>query len=426
MYTTVPLLLIAALGALGAPATVSEFNDLSIRTIQFTNEHVERLPIAAIESLRFAPALSRPLSADSLNAARASIANISILTATTISDEAIEELQGRYERKLWGPGYVDITDSPSSSSIRSRAVVDPNYPTPNPSAHPELTPMLAMVTASEIKSYVNQLSTAYATRYYRSTNARAPALWIQSQFASWLGSSQAKLAENSFNQPNVIGRIEAKSGSASAAKSGSASAGIIILGAHLDSTSQSASTSAPGADDDASGVAVIMAIMRILKANNYQGTYAIEAHAYAGEEGGLLGAKALAASYKSAGKSVRGMLDFEMIGYQPTTSTNSGKSSTITVLSDPVSAMSTHMTNVVKAYVPTAERRSVSCGYGCSDHYAFYDAGYPVVCIAAYGPNDANLNPNYHRTTDTVDKLNFDKAVDFVKAGLAWVVEVAA
>lgn len=57
-----------------------------------------------------------------------------------------------------------------------------------------------------------------------------------------------------------------------------------------------------------------MAVMRILKANNYTGTYAIEAHAYAGEEGGLLGSKALAASYKSAGKTVRGMLDFEMVG----------------------------------------------------------------------------------------------------------------
>lgn len=418
MLATVSLLLATTLGALGAPVTTSGFDDLSIRTIQFASDHVERLPIAAIESLRFAPALPRPLSTDSFNAARASLANISVLTASTISDEAIEELQGRYERKLWGPGYVDVTDSAPSSAVKARAVVAPTYPTPNPSAHPELTPMLALVTASEIKSYVTQLSTAYATRYYRSTNARAPATWIQSQFASWLGSSQAKLFENSFDQPNVIGRIEAKSGSASA--------GIVILGAHLDSTSQSASTSAPGADDDASGVAVLMTIMRILKANNYQGTYAIEAHAYAGEEGGLLGAKALAASYKSAGKTVRGMLDFEMIGYQPTTSSNSGKSSTITVLSDPVSAMSTHMTNVVKAYVPTAERRSVSCGYGCSDHYAFYDQGYPVVCIAAYGPNDANLNPNYHRTTDTVDKLNFDKAVDFVKAGLAWVVEVAA
>jgi hypothetical protein len=163
-------LLLAALGALGAPAG-SGFDDMSVRTIQFASEHVERLPIAAIESLRFAPALPRPLSADSLNTARASLANISILTATTISDEAIEELQGRYERKLWGPGYVDVTDS-APSPLKARAVVAPTYPTPNPSAHPELTPMLAMVTASELKSYVTQLSTAYATRYYRSTNAR--------------------------------------------------------------------------------------------------------------------------------------------------------------------------------------------------------------------------------------------------------------
>ncbi|KAG8775958.1 hypothetical protein FRC12_001175 [Ceratobasidium sp. 428] len=419
MLSVVPLLLSAALGALGTPVTPSGFEDMSVRTIQFSPDHVERLPIAAIERLLSAPALPRPLSADSLHAARMSLVNISMMTATKISDETIEQLQGRYERRLWGAGYRDITDdSVSDVKLKPAAVVAPTYPTPNPSAHPELTPMLSMVTASEIKSYVNQLSTAYATRYYRSTNAAAPANWIQSQFATWLGASQSKLFTNSFNQPNVIGRIEAKSGSASA--------GIVILGAHLDSTSQTASTKAPGADDDASGVAVIMAIMRILKANNYQGTYAIEAHAYAGEEGGLLGSKALAASYKSAGKTVRGMLDFEMIGYQPATSSNSGKSSTITVLSDPVSAMSTHMTNVVKAYVPTAERRSVSCGYGCSDHYSFYDQGYPVVCIAAYGPNDANLNPNYHTTGDTIDKLNFDKGVDFVKAGLAWVVEVAA
>jgi leucyl aminopeptidase len=57
-----------------------------------------------------------------------------------------------------------------------------------------------------------------------------------------------------------------------------------------------------------------MAIMRILKANNYQGSYAIEAHAYAGEEGGLLGSDALAAAYKEQGREVRGMLEFEMVG----------------------------------------------------------------------------------------------------------------
>ncbi|KAG8684578.1 hypothetical protein FRC11_011900 [Ceratobasidium sp. 423] len=148
---------------------------------------------------------------------------------------------------------------------------------------------------------------------------------------------------------------------------------------------------APGADDDASGVAVIMTIMRILKANNYRGKYAIEAHAYAGEEGDLLGSKALATEYKQQNKTIRGMLDFEMVGYQPATATNGGKSSTITVLSDPVPQMSDHMAQIVQKYVPTAEQRSVG-----------------------------------HSTNDTVDKLDFDKMSDFVRAGLAWVVEVAA
>jgi leucyl aminopeptidase len=65
---------------------------------------------------------------------------------------------------------------------------------------------------------------------------------------------------------------------------------------------------------DASGIAVIMAIMRILKTSGYQGAYAIEAHAYAGEEGGLLGSQNIASLYKARNKTVRGMLNFEMIG----------------------------------------------------------------------------------------------------------------
>lgn len=65
---------------------------------------------------------------------------------------------------------------------------------------------------------------------------------------------------------------------------------------------------------DASGLSIVMSIMRILKANDYQGAYAIEAHAYAGEEGGLLGSDAVAKAYKDQGKEVRGMLEFEMVG----------------------------------------------------------------------------------------------------------------
>ncbi|KAJ1306257.1 hypothetical protein OPQ81_010961 [Rhizoctonia solani] len=401
MRSIIPFILTAATCSFGAANSVNDFDELSLRTIKFSNHHVERLPLGAIERLRTATPLPRPLSPESLNEIRASLSDISALTGSIISDEAIEQLQGRFQRKLWGPGYVDVTDSvsagfgDSSQTPFAAPVAVPNYPTPDPSAHPELKPMLEMVNSTELREYVTHLSTAYRTRYYRHPHARDPTYWIEAQFASWLGVNQTTVVENKFNQPNIVGRIEAKSGNASA-------------------------------DDDASGLSVVMAIMRILKANNYQGNYAIEAHAYAGEEGGLLGSDALAKTYKDQGKQIRGMLEFEMVGYQPSTSTNKGKSSTITVLADPVPSMTSHMLKVVEAYVPTAELRSVNCGYGCSDHYSFFSEGYPVVCLASYGPNDKYLNPNYHAMSDTADKLDFEKMTDFVRAGLAWVVEVAA
>jgi bacterial leucyl aminopeptidase len=171
------------------------------------------------------------------------------------------------------------------------------------------------------------------------------------------------------------------------------SSATILLGGHLDSTSQQASTLAPGADDDASGTAVALHVFSILAASGWISTtskYPIEVHAYAGEEGGLLGSDALAASYSKANREIRGMLNLEMVGWQPETT----GSSTITVLTDPQLSMSDHARAVVKQYVPTATLRSTHCGYGCSDHYSWSDLGYPVVCLASYGPRDSNLNPN--------------------------------
>ena len=192
------------------------------------------------------------------------------------------------------------------------------------------------------------------------------------------------LFENSFDQPNVIGRTTPARASSNA---------TILLGGHLDSTSQHASTLAPGADDDASGTAVALHVFSILASSGWisaTSKYPIEVHAYSGEEGGLLGSDALAASYSRAGREIRGMLNLEMVGWQP----EKTGSSTITVLTDPQGPMSQHALAVVKQYVPTATLRSSYCGFGCSDHYSWSDLGYPVVCLASYGPLDSNLNPN--------------------------------
>lgn len=195
--------------------------------------------------------------------------------------------------------------------------------------------------------------------------------------------STVSLIENYFNQPNVIGRATPVRASSNA---------TILLGGHLDSTSQVGRHLAPGADDDASGTAVALHVFSILASSGWISTtskYPIEVHAYAGEEGGLLGSAALASSYSKAGREIRGMLNLEMVGWQP----QKTGSSTITVLTDPQARMSQHAQDVIKQYVPTATLRSTYCGYGCSDHYSWSDLGYPVVCLASYGPSDSELNP---------------------------------
>jgi hypothetical protein len=91
---------------------------------------------------------------------------------------------------------------------------------------------------------------------------------------------------------------------------------------------------------------------------NIDSRYPIEAHAYGGEEGGLLGSQKMAQAYKSAGRSIRGILNLEMVGWQP----EQKGTSTITVLDDPNTGMHDYMLEVVKEYIPTADVRSTTCG----------------------------------------------------------------
>lgn len=186
MLTSASILFSLAASALSIPNVPTGFEDSSLRTIKLSPHHVERLPLGAIEHLRGALPLPRPLTPKSLAAAREDLGLVSPDAALTISDEAIERLQGYFQRNLWGPGYVDITDSATAlgeddtQTPLLAPISAPKYPTPDPSAHPELKPMLAMVNSTEIKAYVTQLSTAYQTRYYRSRNARGEFCFILS------------------------------------------------------------------------------------------------------------------------------------------------------------------------------------------------------------------------------------------------------
>lgn len=90
---------------------------------------------------------------------------------------------------------------------------------------------------------------------------------------------------------------------------------VIIIQGHLDSrnsTNENVTDDAPGADDDASGVAAVMESARILSKRKFPAT--IVYAALSGEEQGLSGGRILAAYAKAQGWQVEAVLNNDIVG----------------------------------------------------------------------------------------------------------------
>ncbi|WP_066803804.1 M20/M25/M40 family metallo-hydrolase [Sphingomonas asaccharolytica] len=90
---------------------------------------------------------------------------------------------------------------------------------------------------------------------------------------------------------------------------------VVIIGGHIDSIVgdvMDAKADAPGANDDASGVAVVLEAARILSKRKFRATiiYAV----FSGEEQGLWGGKLLADTAKERGWTVTAMLNNDIVG----------------------------------------------------------------------------------------------------------------
>jgi hypothetical protein len=88
--------------------------------------------------------------------------------------------------------------------------------------------------------------------------------------------------------------------------------GIVLIGGHLDSHSETPWTVAPGADDNATGSAIVLEMARVLA------PVAIRRDLwlvwFGGEEDGLLGSTALAAVQRAAGDSISLFFDVDEVG----------------------------------------------------------------------------------------------------------------
>jgi aminopeptidase YwaD len=189
----------------------------------------------------------------------------------------------------------------------------------------------------------------------------------------------------------------------------------LILGAHFDTVAGS-----PGADDNASALAVLLHVARQVRGMML--SRPIRFIAFNLEEENLLGSSAYASLLKENGETIHGTIILECVGYasnqHDSQQTPPGLPISIPTTGDFIGvignersqALTGFVVEAMKSYLPIIPL--VVPGNGellpdtrRSDHTSFWEHEFPAVMLT----DTANFrNPHYHRPTDTLDTLNLD------------------
>jgi Zn-dependent M28 family amino/carboxypeptidase len=208
---------------------------------------------------------------------------------------------------------------------------------------------------------------------------------------------------------------------------------VIVLGAHYDTV-----PSTPGADDNASAVAVLLEVSRLLK--DYVGSRTIRYVAFACEEPPYFNVDAMGSQFHARqsalrGDKILGMLCLEMVGYFRDEVGSQRVPSSIPRF---LHRFFPKRANFLAA---VGNLQSLKLAYGfrrgfkrgtrlplfsiclpekiseirLSDNSSFWDQGYPALMLT-----DTSFlrNPNYHLATDTPDTLDYSRMTD-VTLGVA-------
>jgi len=187
---------------------------------------------------------------------------------------------------------------------------------------------------------------------------------------------------------------------------------VYILGGHLDSTSPQSSTLAPGANDNASGVAAVLEAARILR--NYPFKSTIRFIAFTGEEQGLYGSAHYAQAAAARGDSIKGAVITDMIAWHSALYQIDIEGQT------PWLPLMTVMQDACTAYTTVATQLQFN-SFG-SDHVSFQNQGFPSFLAIE---TEYDLYPCYHQTCDTTGRNQMGFGVEVTRACMATVAHLA-
>jgi hypothetical protein len=228
---------------------------------------------------------------------------------------------GATRRKFLSASAASAVAVPLLSGAARAASAPALFPQPPDEG---LLALLAQVDPARIQATILRL-VQFGTRHTASSQTDpvrgigAATAWVYEQMQAVAATSSGRMTvqKQTFTQPvsanipvptvitNVIATLQ---GTASPER-------FYVITGHLDSrvTDVTNFTSdAPGADDDASGVAVVLELARLFATHQFPGTLVFAT--VAGEEQGLYGSSFMAQQMKAAGNDVQGMFSNDIVG----------------------------------------------------------------------------------------------------------------
>lgn len=197
----------------------------------------------------------------------------------------------------------------------------------------------------------------------------------------------------------------------------------IVVSAHYDSRTEDINDSegrAPGADDNASGVSVLLEVARILSKLSLE--HSISFVLFSGEEQGKWGSKYYADFIDKADIDLDLLINLDMVGFRP-----EGSSSILIEYDNGnvVQDNDKYSQEIAKLFRDVASKYTslnATLGkLGNADYLPFEALGYTVIGLHDDG---VTKNPNYHKSSDTSDTLDYEYSASIANLTIATILQL--
>ncbi len=277
-----------------------------------------------------------------------------------------------------------------------------------------------LISLSNIQNSITHIC-GFHNRHSKSKHIDSIADWLRDGLHSF-GYSDAHFhnySQEGYSLKNVICN-----------RSGSSSDGTVLLCAHYDTilkqNLEDVDSKAPGANDNASGVAALLEIARIVSTLDLSRN--IQFAFFSGEEQGLWGSTHYAQHIKENNGNLHVVVNLDMCGetgYLPTTTTanidiDDGQTGIVSTNNEASKNFGLRMEALAETYTTIDTEFDP---IDASDYMPFEARGY--VCIGAYDGSARPNNPHYHSDTDVIANVDMEFLTQVTKMVLAFVLSEA-